>query len=108
MGAAIIAWDSAANPRVLAMSACVAVWGVRLTYNFYHRRGYDQVLRGRIWAGEEDHRWAVARTLPVLNTRVGWFALNLVFISIIQVSDYPQILSGTEAIVFLNATQTRG
>ena len=45
------------NPRVLFMAGAGLVWGLRLTFNFYRRGGYDGIKRGKPWAGEEDCTW---------------------------------------------------
>lgn len=68
------------HPRLVLMSAVSCVWGVRLTYNFYRRGGYGWPP----WVGEEDYRWAHLRRWPLLNSRLGWSAFNLLFISIYQ------------------------
>ena len=68
------------DARMVLMSLLATVWGVRLTYNFSRQGGYSW----RFWSGEEDYRWAHLRQWPVLNTRVGWTAFNLVFISLYQ------------------------
>ncbi|MCW2548526.1 MAG: hypothetical protein JWN96_2986 [Mycobacterium sp.] len=66
--------------RMLLMSSVATVWGVRLTYNFSRMGGYSL----RFWSGEEDYRWAFLREWPVLRTRAGWAAFNLLFISLYQ------------------------
>jgi steroid 5-alpha reductase family enzyme len=38
--------------RLVLMAAVSAVWGLRLTYNFYRRGGYGWPP----WSGEEDYR----------------------------------------------------
>jgi len=68
------------TPRLLLMFLVTLVWGTRLTYNFWRRGGYSWPP----WAGEEDYRWAYVRKWPVLNTQIGWFLFNLLFISIYQ------------------------
>jgi len=66
--------------RLLMMLLVTAVWGTRLTYNFWRRGGYTLPP----WAGAEDYRWAYVRKWPVLNTGAGWFLFNLLFISVYQ------------------------
>eukprot|EP00092_Neocalanus_flemingeri_P047305 GFUD01053572.1.p1 GENE.GFUD01053572.1~~GFUD01053572.1.p1 ORF type:complete len:288 (+),score=47.52 GFUD01053572.1:79-942(+) len=68
------------TPRLLLMFLVTASWGTRLTYNFWRRGGYSWPP----WAGEEDYRWAYVRKWPVLNTQIGWFLFNLLFISVYQ------------------------
>ena len=62
--------------RMVLMSVLATVWGVRLTYNFSRHGGYSR----RFWSGAEDYRWAHVRQLPVLRTRIGWSAFDLLFI----------------------------
>jgi len=68
------------TPRLLLMFLVTSVWGARLTYNFWRRGGYSWPP----WSGEEDYRWAYVRKWPVLNTSIGWFLFNLIFISAYQ------------------------
>jgi steroid 5-alpha reductase family enzyme len=65
---------------MVLMAILATVWGVRLTYNFSRQGGYSW----RFWSGEEDYRWAHLREWPVLRTRAGWIAFNLLFISFYQ------------------------
>ncbi|MDD4993987.1 MAG: DUF1295 domain-containing protein [Paludibacter sp.] len=67
------------SPRVLIMSLLVTFWGLRLSYNFYRKGGYNIIP----WKGEEDYRWAVLRQNPKLKGfRTTLF--NLLFISFYQ------------------------
>src|SRR5665213_215039 len=60
------------DPRLDVMAALVTVWGVRLTYNFARKGGYN---------GVEDYRWAVLRS----SMRPWQFQLfNLFFIVLYQ------------------------
>ena len=68
------------DARMVLMSVLATIWGVRLTYNFSRMGGYSW----RFWSGEEDYRWAHLRQWPVLNTRAGWTAFNLLFICFYQ------------------------
>lgn len=61
------------SPRVAIVASLVAVWGVRLTYNFWRKGGYN---------GEEDYRWAVLRKM--IPNRFLFALFNLFFISIYQ------------------------
>jgi steroid 5-alpha reductase family enzyme len=45
------------SPRMILMSALITLWGVRLTYNFGRKGGYQW----KFWLGEEDYRWAALR-----------------------------------------------
>jgi hypothetical protein len=44
--------------RLVVMAAVAAVWGLRLTYNFYRRGGYAWPP----WTGEEDYRSVRSRS----------------------------------------------
>ena len=48
-----VAPASVLDPRLLLMTALVALWGGRLTFNFARKGGYRK--------GGEDYRWAVVR-----------------------------------------------
>lgn len=72
-----VAWFAAqtdpADPRLMLMAGLVALWGVRLTFNFARKGGYRR--------GGEDYRWSVLRGMmpPPL-----FQAFNLVFIAAYQ------------------------
>jgi steroid 5-alpha reductase family enzyme len=56
--------------RLDAMTAMAALWGARLTFNFWRKGGYAP--------GGEDYRWAVLRTrMPAW----AWHAFNVAFIA---------------------------
>ena len=76
----IVTARSSFDSRMVLMSAVATVWGARLTYNFSRQGGYSW----RFWGGEEDYRWVHVRQWPVLNTKIGWTAFNLLFISFYQ------------------------
>jgi steroid 5-alpha reductase family enzyme len=76
----VVAARSHLPARMVLMAILATVWGVRLTYNFSRQGGYSW----RFWSGEEDYRWAHLRQWPVLNTRAGWSAFNLLFICFYQ------------------------
>lgn len=78
--AAFVAWQSDWQPRLLLMATLVALWGIRLTYNFSRRGGYAWP----IWSGDEDYRWGVLRKMPHLQGRLRWSLFNLFFISLYQ------------------------
>lgn len=61
------------DARLLLMATLTTLWGVRLTYNFWRKGGYE-------WHGE-DYRWPVVRTWmhPIL-----MHIFNIFFIAIYQ------------------------
>jgi len=67
------------SPRIWLMTTLVTFWGLRLSYNFYRKGGYNVIP----WKGEEDYRWNILRQHPKLQGfRITLF--NLLFISIYQ------------------------
>jgi steroid 5-alpha reductase family enzyme len=76
----IMALSSSPSPRLVIMSALVAFWGFRLSYNFYRKGGYNIIP----WKGEEDYRWQVMRNNPALRGRLRFGLFNLFFISLYQ------------------------
>lgn len=67
------------SPRIWLMTLLVTFWGIRLSYNFYRKGGYNIIP----WKGEEDYRWNVLRQHPKLQGfRMVLF--NLLFISFYQ------------------------
>lgn len=76
-------WLAAAaypTPRLFLMASLVTIWGLRLTYNFYRKGGYNIIP----WKGEEDYRWSILRQSPALNGRLRFGLFNLFFISFYQ------------------------
>ncbi len=65
------------SPRLILMTILVAIWGIRLTYNF-SRTGAFSI---KFWEGEEDYRWQVLREKPEFQARWKWTLFNLFFIS---------------------------
>ncbi len=65
------------SPRLILMTVLVAVWGMRLTYNF-SRTGAFSI---KFWEGEEDYRWQILREKPEFKARWKWTLFNLFFIS---------------------------
>jgi len=63
--------------RLLIMAVLVALWGIRLTYNF-SRTGAFSI---KFWEGEEDYRWQVLREKPEFQVKWKWTLFNLFFIS---------------------------
>jgi steroid 5-alpha reductase family enzyme len=77
------AWITVAaipSPRLIIMASLVTVWGLRLSYNFYRKGGYNIIP----WKGEEDYRWQVMRDNPLLKGRLRFGLFNLFFISFYQ------------------------
>ena len=68
------------SPRAYIMATLVTIWGVRLSYNFYRKGGYNIIP----WKGVEDYRWKVMRENPVLKGRIRFGLFNLFFISFYQ------------------------
>ena len=69
-----------ASPRIWMMTLLVTTWGLRLTYNFYRKGGYNIIP----WKGEEDYRWGVLRQHPKLQKGIRITLFNLLFISLYQ------------------------
>ncbi|MCU0462743.1 MAG: DUF1295 domain-containing protein [Bacteroidales bacterium] len=68
------------SPRIILMASLVTIWGLRLSYNFSRKGGYNIIP----WRGEEDYRWKVMREQPLLKGRLRFGVFNLFFISIYQ------------------------
>jgi len=68
------------SPRLWLMTILVAIWGLRLSYNFSRKGGYNKIP----WRGEEDYRWKIMREQPALNGRFRFGIFNLLFISFYQ------------------------
>ena len=68
------------SPRLFIMAVLVTLWGLRLSYNFSRKGGYNIIP----WKGEEDYRWKVMRENPMLKGRVRFGLFNLFFISFYQ------------------------
>lgn len=68
------------SPRLFIMAALVTIWGLRLSYNFSRKGGYNKVP----WKGEEDYRWKVMKENAMLKGRVRFGLFNLFFISFYQ------------------------
>jgi len=67
-------------PRLWIMCCLVIIWGSRLTFNLYRKGGYNKIP----WKGEEDYRWKIIRSNPVLKGRIRFGLFNLFFISFYQ------------------------
>ena len=68
------------SPRIWLMFLLVTIWGLRLSYNFYRKGGYNIVP----WKGVEDYRWGVLRQHPILQKGIRVSLFNLLFISFYQ------------------------
>ena len=68
------------SPRLILMASLVTIWGLRLSYNFYRKGGYNIIP----WKGEEDYRWKIMRGTSLLHGRFRFGLFNLLFISIYQ------------------------
>jgi steroid 5-alpha reductase family enzyme len=68
------------SERILIMSILVTVWGIRLSFNFYRKGGYNLIP----WKGEEDYRWKNVRQRPELKGRFRFGLFNFFFISFYQ------------------------
>lgn len=91
------------SPRIWLMSMLVAIWGLRLSYNFYRKGGYNIIP----WKGEEDYRWSILRDHPMLKKRTRITLFNLFFISFYQQTlillfSSPLLLAAKNAEVGLN------
>lgn len=62
------------HPRLLLLSALMTMWGVRLTYNFWRRGGY-----GNLITHEEDYRWPIVRR--IINNSFLFLIFNITFIA---------------------------
>jgi steroid 5-alpha reductase family enzyme len=69
--------DGAIHARLAVLTLLTTAWGVRLTYNFWRKGGY-----GNLITHEEDYRWPILRKKmhPVL-----FLIFNLTFIATYQV-----------------------
>jgi len=68
------------SPRIWLMTLLVTIWGLRLSYNFYRKGGYNKIP----WKGEEDYRWGIVRQHPILRKGIRVTLFNLLFISLYQ------------------------
>ena len=79
----VYSWITSAifpSSRVFIMSSLVTVWGLRLSYNFSRKGGYNIIP----WKGEEDYRWKVMRENSLLKGRFRFGLFNFFFISFYQ------------------------
>jgi steroid 5-alpha reductase family enzyme len=61
------------NARLLLVCSLTTLWGLRLTYNFWRRGGY-----GNLISHEEDYRWPILRRK--INNRFLFSLFNATFI----------------------------
>ncbi len=73
----IIADYGGYSPRLALMTALVALWGFRLTYNFSRHGAYTI----KFWEGKEDYRWQILRDKKEFQPKWKWTLFNLFFIS---------------------------
>lgn len=73
----IIADYGGYSPRLVIMMTLVALWGIRLTYNF-SRHGAFTI---KFWEGNEDYRWQILRDRKEFQPKWKWTLFNLFFIS---------------------------
>lgn len=78
----VFAWlfyllDGTNNVRVFTIAVLVTLWGSRLTFNFWRRGGYGNLLHH-----EEDYRWPILR--QQINNPVLFYIFNLTFIASYQ------------------------
>jgi steroid 5-alpha reductase family enzyme len=73
----IVVWYGGFSLRLVVMGLLVTLWGIRLSYNFWLKGGYDW----KFWSGCEDYRWHVLRQKPEFQPRWKWTLFNLLFIS---------------------------
>ena len=76
----LVAYTANPSPRLGIMCVLVAIWGFRLSFNFYRKGGYNIVP----WRGEEDYRWKILRQHPAFKGRIRFGLFNLFFISFYQ------------------------
>ncbi len=68
------------SARTVIMALLVTMWGLRLSYNFHRKGGYNIIP----WKGEEDYRWMILRNNSALRGRLRFGMFNLFFISFYQ------------------------
>jgi steroid 5-alpha reductase family enzyme len=78
----VFAWlfyllDGTNNVRVFTIAVLVTLWGSRLTFNFWRRGGYGNLIHH-----EEDYRWPILR--QQINNPVLFYIFNLTFIASYQ------------------------
>ena len=77
------AWITVAafpTARTVIMAVLVTLWGLRLSYNFHRKGGYNIIP----WRGEEDYRWKILRDSFALKGRMRFGLFNFLFISLYQ------------------------
>ena len=76
-------WLTVIDARTRLMAILATIWGIRLTYNFARRGGYQWPP----WEGDEDYRWAVIRKggfVAILKEPIPWVLFNFGFVSLYQ------------------------
>ncbi len=102
----IWAFDFGMYPLYWLTALPVIAWGVRLTWNFARRGGYEFSWKKGFF--EEDYRWPILR--KKINNRFLFELFNLLFISAFQLIliflfTYPVYITGLAAV---NGTSIRG
>jgi steroid 5-alpha reductase family enzyme len=80
------------SPRLIIVTAFQLLWGIRLTFNYWRKGGYerqDPIILKIMSRGSEDYRWIFVRKLvrryvPVALESVALTNFNLIFVSFIQ------------------------
>lgn len=72
--------NTPSSPRLWIVTILVALWGIRLSYNFGRKGGYNIFP----WKGEEDYRWKITKNKSVFNKPWKFTLFNLFFISFYQ------------------------
>lgn len=98
----IIAAHGGMHPRLVVMAILATLWGVRLTFNFARKGAY----RLKFWEGEEDYRWRIVRSNPLLQRRWVWMLFDLLFIAVYQ--NILLLLIALPALVSMNSTRPFG
>ena len=98
----IIAAHGGMHPRLVVMPILATLCGVRLTFNFARKGAY----RLKFWEGEEDYRWRIVRSNPLLQRRWVWMLFDLLFIAVYQ--NILLLLIALPALVSMNSTRPFG
>lgn len=79
----VYTWIAVVDSRTLLMAIVASIWGIRLTWNFNRRGGYEWPP----WKGDEDYRWAEiqkGKWIAILKNPIVWMIFNFAFISLYQ------------------------
>merc|ERR1712176_1027570 len=108
----LYAWMLIADSRTVLMAILTTIWGLRLTYNFARRGGYQWPP----WCGDEDYRWAYIQRgefIKPLANPIVYAIFNFTFISVYQnvlllLIASPSIVTYTVATGCTNTAKTTG